>query len=101
MDVTAMSDAAAIAPQRIGDMLGLRGEVALETGAGRGIGETTAHFLAAQGAAVAVNDYYPERAAGVVAAIKAEGMVTYLASATERWITGQTYPADGGFSVNQ
>ncbi|MBE1549571.1 3-oxoacyl-[acyl-carrier protein] reductase [Mycobacterium sp. OAS707] len=68
-----MSDAAAVAPQRIGDMLCLRGEVALVTGAGRGIGETTAHFLAAQGAAVAVNDYHPERAAGVVAAIQAEG----------------------------
>jgi 3-oxoacyl-[acyl-carrier protein] reductase len=28
-------------------------------------------------------------------------MVTYLASATGSWITGQTYPVNGGFSVNQ
>ncbi|GGN20145.1 SDR family NAD(P)-dependent oxidoreductase [Streptomyces fuscichromogenes] len=31
----------------------------------------------------------------------AAGMVTYLASPAGSWITGQTYPVNGGFSVNQ
>ncbi len=28
-------------------------------------------------------------------------MVTFLASNAAGWITGQTYPVNGGFSVNQ
>jgi 3-oxoacyl-[acyl-carrier protein] reductase len=29
------------------------------------------------------------------------GMVTFLASPHASWITGQTYPVNGGYSVNQ
>ncbi len=29
------------------------------------------------------------------------GMVTFLASSHASWITGQTYPVNGGYTVNQ
>jgi NAD(P)-dependent dehydrogenase (short-subunit alcohol dehydrogenase family) len=51
----------------------LSGHVALVTGAGQGVGEGIAHELARQGAAVAVNDFYPERAERVADAIGAAG----------------------------
>ncbi len=54
-------------------MLDLTGRVALVTGAGQGVGEGIAHGLAAQGAAVAVNDLAADRADRVVAAIEAAG----------------------------
>jgi 2-hydroxycyclohexanecarboxyl-CoA dehydrogenase len=57
----------------LGQLLDLHGKVALVTGAGQGVGATTARFLAAQGAAVAVNDYYPERAQAVADEICAAG----------------------------
>jgi 3-oxoacyl-[acyl-carrier protein] reductase len=41
--------------------------VAIVTGAGRGIGAATAKLLAAEGAAVVVNDVDPEPAEAVVA----------------------------------
>jgi 2-hydroxycyclohexanecarboxyl-CoA dehydrogenase len=31
----------------------------------------------------------------------AAAMVTFLASQASSWITGQTYPVNGGFSVSQ
>jgi NAD(P)-dependent dehydrogenase (short-subunit alcohol dehydrogenase family) len=49
------------------------GKVALITGAGRGIGRTTAHFLAQSGYAVAINDVDSPSAQAVSQALCAEG----------------------------
>jgi len=51
----------------------LHGRVALVTGAGQNVGAGIARVLAAQGAAVAVNDVRVERADGVVAVIREAG----------------------------
>ena len=53
--------------------LGLRDKVAIVTGAGRGIGRAIVLTLAEEGAQVAVNDIFPERAQAVVAQVKAKG----------------------------
>ena len=54
-------------------MFVLTGKVAFITGAGQGMGAGVAATLAAQGAAVGVNDLHPDRAAATVASITAAG----------------------------
>ncbi len=51
----------------------LKGQVAIVTGAGQGIGQAIATTLAREGAAVVVNDVVPERADRVAGEIKAQG----------------------------
>ncbi len=51
----------------------LDGRVALVTGSGQGMGLGVVRALCRQGASVVINDYYPERAEGAAAALKAEG----------------------------
>ncbi|MDY6907885.1 MAG: SDR family oxidoreductase [Chloroflexota bacterium] len=53
--------------------LGYKGKVAVISGAGRGLGRTIALTLAEEGATVAVNDFYLERAEEVAKEIKAKG----------------------------
>lgn len=51
----------------------LKGQVAIVTGAGQGIGQAIATTLAREGATVVVNDVVPERADKVTEEIKAQG----------------------------
>jgi len=53
--------------------LGITGRTALVTGAGRGIGAEICRTLAAEGAKIAVNDLFQERADESAAAIRASG----------------------------
>jgi len=53
--------------------LGLKGKVAVISGAGRGLGRTIALTLADEGARVAVNDFYLDRAEAVAKEIKDKG----------------------------
>jgi len=53
--------------------------VALVSGAGRGMGLGVARALAAQGAKVVVNDYFPDRAAAAVQALRESGLTVCAA----------------------
>jgi len=53
--------------------LGIRDRVAFVSGAGRGIGFEICRTLAAEGARIAVNDLFPERAEEAANSLKAEG----------------------------
>jgi 2-hydroxycyclohexanecarboxyl-CoA dehydrogenase len=55
------------------NLLDLSGKTVLVTGAGQGVGRQVALHCAAQGAAVAVNDYHADRAGAVAAEITAAG----------------------------
>ena len=55
------------------NLLDLEGRIALVSGAGQGVGAVTAHYLAAQGAKVVVNDFVAERATEVATQINDDG----------------------------
>jgi 3-oxoacyl-[acyl-carrier protein] reductase len=59
--------------ERVSNVLDMTGRVALVTGAGQGVGEQVALHLASHGAAVAVNDFFPDRARRTAEAIQAFG----------------------------
>lgn len=63
------------------NLLDMTGAVALVTGAGQGVGRQIALHLASHGAAVAVNDYFPERAEAVAAEIESLGHTSVAAPA--------------------
>ena len=62
-----------------GPLFSLDDRVALVTGSGRGMGLGIARALARQGAKVAVNDYFAERAEQAAAALRAEGFTACAA----------------------
>jgi 2-hydroxycyclohexanecarboxyl-CoA dehydrogenase len=59
----------------------LDGCVAIVTGAGRGMGRGVAETLARQGATVAINDFFPERAEAAAAELRAAGLKALAAPA--------------------
>ncbi|MGB0619074.1 MAG: SDR family NAD(P)-dependent oxidoreductase [Myxococcota bacterium] len=61
-------------------MFDLTGRTALVTGAGQGVGRGIAESLASQGAKVAINDLFEERAAEAADAIKSAGGVAMAAA---------------------
>lgn len=60
-------------------MFDLTDKTALITGAGRGVGAGIARALASQGANIAINDYFPERAQEMVAELTAQGIAAVAA----------------------
>ena len=75
-------------------MFDLTGKNALITGAGRGIGAGIARALAEQGAAIAVNDYFADRAQAMVKELRHAGAraeaITFDATDCEAVVAGVT-----------
>lgn len=67
-------------------MFDLNGKVALVTGAGQGVGASIARALASRGAAIAVNDFFADRAQGVAQELSDLGVKTIAVAfdATDR-----------------
>lgn len=63
------------------ELFSLEGQVALVTGAGRGMGLGIAETLARLGATVAINDFYPERAEAAVRQLTEQGLKAVAAPA--------------------
>lgn len=63
------------------DIFGLQGQVALVTGAGRGMGVGIARMLGKLGASVAINDLYPERAEATASMLREEDIEAFAAAA--------------------
>ena len=63
------------------ELFSLEGQVALVTGAGRGMGLGIAETLARLGATVAINDFYPERAEAAVRQLTEQGLNAVAAPA--------------------
>lgn len=63
------------------NMFGLQDQVALVTGAGRGMGVGIARMLGKLGAKVAINDLYPERAEATASMLRDEGIEAFAAAA--------------------
>ena len=78
--------------------MGINGRVALVTGAGRGIGAEICRTLAAEGAKIAVNDYFAERAEEAAAELRKAGGEAMAAAfdVTDYALRGSRRESDGG-----